>query len=83
MGRTYAGILGPLAMAIVVCRGLVGSAGVIGTLSLALVSLGTFAVLGAILGHIAQNTVDESVRARLQQQLSLAAVPDGQREASA
>lgn len=70
MGRTYAGILGPLAMAVVICRGLVESDGVEGTLSLATVYLIVFSVVGAIIGHIAQATVDESVRAKLELQLA-------------
>jgi hypothetical protein len=70
MGRAYAGILGPLAMAVVICRGWLGSGGVEGTLALATTYLALFAVLGAILGHLAQKTIDESVRATLEQQLT-------------
>jgi hypothetical protein len=69
MSRVYAGILGPLAMAVVICRGLVGSGGVEGTLTSATAYLAIFSVVGAIIGHIAQSTVDESVRAQLEQQL--------------
>jgi len=83
MGRIYAGILGSLAMAMVIGRGLVGSGGVEGTLTAATLSLAAFAVLGAILGHLAQNTVDESVRAGLQQQLTHHAVQDRTKEAIA
>ena len=83
MGRTYAGILGPLAMAVVICRGWLDSGGVIGTLSSAIVALAAFAALGAILGHLAQNTVDESVRAKLEQQLAQHATQAGPQEATA
>jgi hypothetical protein len=83
MGRAYAGILGPLAMAVVICRGLVDSGGVIGTLYTAILTLAAFAVLGAILGQLAQNTVDESVRAKLQQQLTHLAAQEGIPEAAA
>jgi O-antigen ligase len=69
MGRMYAGILGPLAMAVVICRGWLGSAGAIGTLTQATLFLALFAIVGAILGHLAQSTVDESVRAKLQAEL--------------
>jgi len=69
MSRVYAGILGPLAMAVVICRGLIGSGGVEGTLTLAMAYLAIFSVLGAFVGQIAQYTVDESVRATLQEQL--------------
>ena len=70
MGRVYAGILGPLAMAVVICRGWFGSGDALNTLSLATVYLAIFSVVGALIGQIAQATVDESVRAKLQQQLA-------------
>ena len=69
MGRVYAGVLGPLAMAVVICRGWFGSGDAVGTLSLATVYLAIFSIVGALIGHIAQATVDDSVRAKLQQQL--------------
>lgn len=71
MGRMYAGILGPLAMVVVICRGWLGSGGVESTLTLATTFLVLFSVVGAIIGQIAQATIDESVRSKLQQQLSL------------
>jgi hypothetical protein len=81
MGRVYAGILGPLAMSVVICRGWLGSGGVEGTLTLATFHLVLFAAVGAILGHLAQTTVDESVRAKLEQQLTHHAAPTGHNEA--
>ena len=44
MSRVYAGILGPLAMAVVICRGWLGSGGVDGTLWLATIYLVVFSV---------------------------------------
>jgi hypothetical protein len=70
MSRVYAGILGPLAMAVVICRGWLDSGGVEGTLSLATVYLVVFSIIGALVGHLAQTTVDESVRSKLEQQLA-------------
>jgi hypothetical protein len=70
MGRVYAGILGPLAMAVIICRGWLESGGVEGTLMLAIAYLAVFAILGACLGHIAQSTIDESVRAKIEAQLA-------------
>ena len=70
MGRVYAGILGPLAMAVVICRGVMGSGGVQSTLSLATIYLAIFSVVGAFIGQIAQSTVNESVRAKMEQQLA-------------
>jgi hypothetical protein len=69
MSRAYAGILGSLAMAVVICRGWLVSGGVEGTLTQAIACLALFAMLGAILGQIAQSTVDESIRVKLQTQL--------------
>jgi hypothetical protein len=66
----YAGVLGPLAMAVVIIRGWLGSGGAEGTLSLATLYLVLFSVVGALIGQIAQSTIDESVRAKLEQQLS-------------
>ena len=70
MGRIYAGILGPLAMSVVIFRGWLAAGGPEGTLTQAILYLALFAVLGAILGYIAQATIDESVRASLEQQLA-------------
>ena len=73
MGRVYAGVLGPLAMAVVICRGWFGSGDAAGTLGLAIVYLAIFSVVGALIGQIAQATIDESVRAKLEEQLSQSA----------
>ena len=70
MGRVYAGVLGPLAMAVVICRGCFGSGDVLSTLGQATLYLAIFSVLGALIGQIAQATIDESVRAKLQEQLN-------------
>ncbi len=70
MGRVYAGVLGPLAMAVVICRGWFGSGDAVNTLGQATVYLAIFSVVGAFIGQIAQATIDESVRARLEEQLS-------------
>jgi hypothetical protein len=70
MGRIYAGILGTLAMAIVICRGLKDSSGIEGTLTLAIVALAVYAIIGSVLGQIAQATVDESVQQKIERQLA-------------
>jgi hypothetical protein len=70
MGRVYAGILGPLAMAVMICRGIKDSAGVEGTLTMAIAALAIYAIVGAVLGQIAQSTVDESVRLKIEKQLA-------------
>jgi hypothetical protein len=70
MGRIYAGIFGPLAMTIVICRGVKDSGGIEGTLTLAIMALAAFAVIGSMLGQIAQATVDESVRLKIERQIA-------------
>jgi hypothetical protein len=77
MSRAYAGVLGPLAMAVVICRGWLASSGVEATLSLATLSLALFAFAGAFLGHLAQTTIDESVRTKLELQLAQHSDKDG------
>jgi hypothetical protein len=70
VSRIYAGILGPLAMTVAICRGWLASGGVEGTLSSAVLYLLLFACLGAVLGHVAQATIDESVRSALEAHLA-------------
>jgi hypothetical protein len=62
MGRAYAGILGPLAFAISIARGVAGGSGVEGTLLAASAALFSFAALGYIIGQTADFLVSESVR---------------------
>ncbi len=75
MGRIYAGILGPLAMVVIICRGIKDSAGLEGTLILAIVALAVYAAIGSVVGQIAQATVDESVRLKIEQQLAHGSTP--------
>ena len=70
MARVYAGIMGSLAMTVVICRGLLAGGGVQGTLTVAIVNLVVFSTIGAVIGWIAQTTVDEAVRQRLEEQLA-------------
>jgi hypothetical protein len=57
-------------MTVAIFRGCLASGGVEGTLSSAVLCLLLFALLGAVLGHIAQATIDESVRSALEMQLA-------------
>lgn len=70
MGRTYAGILGLLAMLVVVVRGMKNAAGVEGTLWTACINLAVFSLAGFILGSIAESTVKESVRKEMESRLA-------------
>ena len=69
MGRTYAGILGPLAFATVLFRGLILGEGAEPTLKLAMICLFAFAILGLVIGRVAEATVLESVKARFDGEL--------------
>lgn len=62
MGRAYAGILGPLALALIVLRGLKEQAGVEATLAAALGGMVLFAALGCLAGRLAEHLVEEAVR---------------------
>ena len=64
MGRMYAGILGPLAFATTLFRGLILADSVEPTLKLAMICLFAFAAAGFVIGSIAEATVLESVRTR-------------------
>ena len=69
MGRSYAGILGPLAFATVVLRGLLAGNGAEGTLQTACLAMFAFAALGYVLGRAAALIVDDSVRAGFRAEL--------------
>ena len=80
MGRIYAGILGPLALAVVVVRSLRHGGNAESTLMVAALCLLGFAAIGYVIGTLAQWTIDDSVRARVE--MELAKGPDkGQRKA--
>lgn len=70
MSRIYAGVLGTLAMAVVICRGLIDASGAQSTLASATLWMIVLALVGSILGHLAQTTVDESVRTRLEREMA-------------
>ena len=65
MGRTYAGILGPLALLTTLAHGAVHAWPVESILLAAAASLWLFAALGYTAGWIAGRTVEEAVRSRI------------------
>lgn len=69
MGRAYAGVLGSLAVAVTFARGALVGAGFEGTVQTAVFAMLALAGVGFIVGQIAEATVDESVRQRLQTQI--------------
>lgn len=70
MARTYAGILGYLALAVTLLRGALHGAGLEGSLWQGLTAMAVMAVVGAFVGGVAQWTVDEAVRVSLDRQLA-------------
>ncbi len=69
MGRAYAGVLGYLAAAVTLARGVIASGGVEGTVLSAIAAMAVFATIGFVLGTIAQATVDQSVREQFESQV--------------
>jgi hypothetical protein len=67
LARIYAGILGPLAFAISVVRGLIHAWSPETTLLTAWVSLWAFAMLGAALGWLAGRIIEEEVRTQIKE----------------
>lgn len=65
MGRTYAGILGPLALLACLAHGVWHGRSADTILLEAWVALVGFAALGGVLGWIAGRTVEEAVRSRV------------------
>ncbi|TWT86536.1 hypothetical protein Mal64_33620 [Pseudobythopirellula maris] len=70
MARVYAGVLGFLAAAVTLARGVFAGSGLEGTATDALLAMAALAAVGAVVGQIAETTVDESVRWRLEKQLA-------------
>lgn len=69
MARAYAGVLGSLAVAVTFARGALAGAGFEGTAQTAVVAMLALAGVGLVVGWIAEATIDESVRQRLQTQI--------------
>ena len=66
MGRAYAGILGPLAFALVSAQGVLAAGGAEATLWAAMAALFVFAGIGYLAGQTADYLVRESVRTQFQ-----------------
>lgn len=69
MGRDYAGVLGPVAFATVVARGVIAGGGVEPTIKSACLCLFTFAAAGWILGTLADRVVLQAIEARFNAEL--------------
>ena len=80
MGRSYAGVLGPLAFVTMLARGMLGGGGSNSTLLSAWIALVLFAALGHVIGALASWIVQESVRDKVAAEL---AAHEAQQTASA
>jgi hypothetical protein len=70
VARQYAGILGSLGMAIAMLRNLRLGSGFETSVTQAVASVTLLAAVGFLVGWIAEATVDEAVRTKLEQQLA-------------
>ena len=87
MGRTYAGILGPVAFGVIVARSVLCGESVESTLIAAPMALFLFAAIGFVIGSIADRTIVEAIETRFHAQLkaeekATAAVLEGSNLAS-
>ena len=70
MAHIYAGILGPLAFLTSLARGAIRGGGVEGVLWTAWAALLLFAVVGYVVGWVAERIVEDSVRGRISARLA-------------
>jgi len=68
VARIYAAVMALLAMLVILLRAMKNHAGFDGTITVALVWMAIFGLIGFVVGTIAQATVDESVLKSLQVQ---------------
>ena len=71
MGRTYAGILGPLAFTTILARSVINISSVESTLLFATVCLFLFAGIGYVVGRMADSIVLEAVKANFDRELQV------------
>lgn len=83
MGQTYAGVLGPLACATTIARGILAGNGLEPTLLAASAALFGFAALGFMAGNLADYLVGESVRWQFQEAMQIWERQQAEKTASA
>ncbi len=69
MGRTYAGILGPIAFVTVVARAIINGGSAENTIISAMIALFVFAAAGLVIGSIAQRIVTDGIEMRFRNYL--------------
>lgn len=79
MARTYAGILGSLAMAVALVRGVISGGGTEETVLQALAALIGFSLIGLMIGGVAGWIVEDAVYSQVQQELAAQEAPQNTR----
>jgi hypothetical protein len=83
LARQYAGIMASLGMTVVIVRSLRSGGAFEAAIVSAMTWMVTLGVIGYVIAAIAQNTVDESVRQRMEDEINNALNPVAPRSAEA
>ncbi len=70
MARTYSAVMALVGMIVVLLRGMKDGAGVDGTIAAGLCWMVLLGAIGLVVGTLAAQTVDESVRAKIEAELA-------------
>lgn len=71
MARTYSAIMALIGLIVCLCRGMKNGAGFDGTIVSGLAWMALLGAIGLVVGTIAAQTVDESVRTKIEAELAL------------
>ena len=77
MARTYSAIMALIGMVVVLLRGMKDGAGFDGTIAAGLCWMVLLGTIGMVVGFIAAQTVDESVRTKIEAELATISDADG------
>ena len=76
MARTFAAIMALIGMQVVLLRAIKDGAGLEGTVALALAWMALLGAVGMVVGYLAQQTIEESVRIQIETELAASAPED-------
>ena len=77
MARSYSAIMALIGMVVVLLRGMKDGAGFDGTIASGLCWMVLLGAIGMVVGFIAAQTVDESVRTKIEAELAAISEADG------
>ena len=77
MGRALAGVLGPLALVVVIVRSLRHATPTTEAMLTGLVAMFAFAIVGAIAGRVAATVMEDAVRSQVVAELAASAAENG------